>query len=88
VVELEPLSDHGIAEYLPAGQIDGTARWSAVLAQLAAEPDGVLARILSNPLMAYLARNSYAAPTPTRENCWRSTQWRRRKSTCSRHTSL
>lgn len=62
VVELAPLSGDGITDYLPAGQIDGAVRWAAVLARLAAEPDGALATVLSNPLMAYLARTAYGAP--------------------------
>ena len=62
VVELAPLSGDSIAGYLPAGQIDGATRWSGVLARLAAEPDGVLAEALSNPLMAYLARTAYGTP--------------------------
>lgn len=61
VVELTPLRGDTIIEYLPAGQVGGAARWSAVLTRLSAEPDGVLSRALSNPLMAYMARAIYAA---------------------------
>jgi hypothetical protein len=61
VVELAPLRGDGIVDYLPAGQVDGAARWSAVLARLSAEPDGVLAQAMSNPLMTYFARTAYAA---------------------------
>jgi hypothetical protein len=61
VVELTPLSGDTIIEYLPAGQVGGAARWSAVVAHLRVKPDGVLSRALSNPLMAYMARAIYAA---------------------------
>jgi hypothetical protein len=62
VVELEPVTGHQAAAYLPAGQIDGHRRWARVTAHLEASPDGALATALSTPLMVYLARVAYTPP--------------------------
>ncbi|HET8681962.1 MAG TPA: hypothetical protein VFM54_08820 [Micromonosporaceae bacterium] len=64
VVEIEPVTAADAADYLTAGQVDGRARWRPVLAQLAAAPDGALARALRTPLMVYLARVAYRVPDP------------------------
>ena len=63
VIELEPITATAAAAYLPAGQIDGARRWARVVAELHHCPDGMLAHALSTPLMVYLARTIYTAPT-------------------------
>ncbi|GAB2958428.1 hypothetical protein GCM10027280_53970 [Micromonospora polyrhachis] len=62
VIELSPLTATELADYLPAAQLDGPARWAPVLAALRASPAGPLAAVLSTPLNAYLARTAYAVP--------------------------
>lgn len=62
VVEIEPVTAAQAAEYLPAGQREGSRRWIPVTAQLETCPTGVLARTLSTPLMVYLARTMYTPP--------------------------
>jgi hypothetical protein len=61
-VEIEPVTAAQAAEYLPAGQLEGSRRWASVTAQLETCPTGVLARALSTPLMVYLARTMYTSP--------------------------
>lgn len=63
VIEMKPVTAAAAAPYLPAGQLDGQHRWARVLAELRDRPDGTLARALSTPLMLYLARTVYGAPT-------------------------
>jgi len=63
VIELEPITAAAAAAYLPAGQVDGMRRWAWVVAELRHRPDGPLAQALSTPLMVYLARTVYAAPS-------------------------
>lgn len=62
VVEIEPVAATDLAIYLPAGQIDGHTKWAPVTGRLRACPDGPLAKALSTPLMAYLARTMYTRP--------------------------
>ncbi|HET8661301.1 MAG TPA: NACHT domain-containing protein, partial [Micromonosporaceae bacterium] len=64
VVEIEPVTAADAADYLTAGQVDGRARWRPVLDELAAAPDGALARALRTPLMVHLARVAYRVPDP------------------------
>lgn len=63
VVEIEPVTAQMAAAYLPAGQADGRQRWASVTAALRDDPDGPLARVLSTPLMVYLARTVYTPPS-------------------------
>lgn len=62
VVEIEPVTAGDAARYLPAGQLDGRARWAPVLDHLTRHPDGPVAAALSTPLMVYLVRTMYAVP--------------------------
>jgi hypothetical protein len=62
VVEIEPVTGSQAAYYLPAGQINGQRRWAQVVEHLRVCPDGPLAKALSTPLMAYLARTAYTPP--------------------------
>jgi len=57
VVHLQPVGPVAAAEYLLADkQGEGRLRWQQVAVRLKSEPDGVLARVLSTPLMLSLAR--------------------------------
>ncbi|WP_204295874.1 NACHT domain-containing protein [Actinoplanes campanulatus] len=62
VVELEPLAPNRVAGYLTAGQAGGTQRWAPVRRRLTGDGGGTLRAVLSNPLMAYLARTVYRRP--------------------------
>jgi hypothetical protein len=64
IVELDPLAVRQAARYLPGGQAGDAGRWEPVARNLIDDPDGPLARALSNPLLAYLARTVYRAPGP------------------------
>ncbi|MDR6321374.1 hypothetical protein [Actinoplanes couchii] len=61
IVELDPLSARQTARYLPSGQPE-SGRWSVVQRHLEEHPGGALAGVLSNPLLAYLARTVYRKP--------------------------
>jgi hypothetical protein len=61
VLELEPLSNRTIIQYLndttPGGRRG--RRWEHVFARLVEEPNGTLAQVLSSPLMISLVRTVY-----------------------------
>jgi hypothetical protein len=61
-VELDPLAVRQTARYLPGGQAGDAGRWEPVERHLIGDPGGALARALSNPLLAYLARTVYRSP--------------------------
>ncbi|KOX19813.1 hypothetical protein ADK67_32595 [Saccharothrix sp. NRRL B-16348] len=61
VVELAEVAARSAADYLAAGHRERDDRWAEVVAHLRAEPDGVLASVLSSPLMIYLAKTAFAA---------------------------
>lgn len=60
-IELEPVSNRDVIEYLrkSAGGVDAAARWDDVDAALTANPSGPLAKCMTTPLMASLARTIY-----------------------------
>ncbi|MCD9141525.1 hypothetical protein LUZ28_18890 [Streptomyces albireticuli] len=62
VVELEPVGVADVIAFLPSERTAGGERWAATVAHLRATPDGPLARALSSPLMASLARVVYTGP--------------------------
>jgi hypothetical protein len=61
VVELEPVAAEDAIAFLghPA---PARARWQPVFEHLRAEADGMLASVLSSPLMVWLARAAYLSP--------------------------
>ncbi|MFC8275763.1 NACHT domain-containing protein [Streptomyces sp. NPDC057271] len=61
VVELEPVATEDAIAFLghPA---PARARWQPVFEHLRAEADGMLATVLSSPLMVWLARAAYLSP--------------------------
>ncbi|MFF3438450.1 NACHT domain-containing protein [Streptosporangium sp. NPDC002721] len=59
VVRLQPLGIKEITGYLTAGRVSGDTHWDGVIEALGRAPDGPLARVLSVPLMAWLARVVY-----------------------------
>ena len=64
VVELSPLPVDELRKYLRVTTPPGRAAvWERVFAVMAAEQDGPLARALSTPLMAWLARIGYGETT-------------------------
>ncbi|WP_203730380.1 NACHT domain-containing protein [Paractinoplanes durhamensis] len=62
VIEIAPVGAVELVDYLPSGQIDGPARWRAVLDEIESHPDGPLAQALDSPLMVYLTRTAYSEP--------------------------
>jgi hypothetical protein len=58
-IELEPLRVPEVEEYLTEATEKPASRWQTVFQRLDAEPDGVLAQTLANPLMVWLARTVY-----------------------------
>lgn len=58
VIEIQPVTPDDVAGYLSHPEPD-RPRWEPVLRKLSDEPEGPLARALSTPLMAALARSSY-----------------------------
>jgi hypothetical protein len=61
VVELCPLGHEELGAYLRVTTPQRRAgKWDGVLAELDGHPDGVVARALSTPLMAWLARTAYS----------------------------
>ncbi|MGA4837591.1 NACHT domain-containing protein [Streptomyces sp. G45] len=63
VVELEPVGVREVTAFLSEGAAPDGGRWTPVLARMRACPDGPLARALSSPLMAAMARVIYSPPT-------------------------
>jgi hypothetical protein len=64
VVEIKPVTGSEAAKYLTsAGTDEAQRRWAPVVDHLREHPDGVLGAALSTPLMVYLARTIYSAPT-------------------------
>jgi len=61
VVQLEPLGVDDVAEFLEGAQ---PYRWHEVSGVLRAGPDSVLARVLSTPLMAGLAKDTFDRRDP------------------------
>jgi hypothetical protein len=61
-IEVQPLGVAEAARYLVAGQHRGDERWHDVIEQIEQKPRGGLARLLSSPLMIYLARTAYEDP--------------------------
>lgn len=60
IAELQSLDLADVRRYLS----DGTGqRWNSVTTCLSTHPDGQLARVLSTPLMVWLARVTYGAPS-------------------------
>jgi len=59
VVELEPVAATTALRYLVAGQLDGRRRWSEVSVELETHRDGLAAKVLSTPLMIFLARAAF-----------------------------
>ncbi|MEV5827723.1 NACHT domain-containing protein [Spirillospora sp. NPDC052242] len=62
VVEIGDVQAEDAAAYLRAAAIGGDARWDALLARLADDPDGPVGRALSTPLMVELLRTAYRSP--------------------------
>ncbi|GAA3690563.1 hypothetical protein GCM10022267_91240 [Lentzea roselyniae] len=58
VVELGPVGAADTIAYLPAGRVDGDARWAPVLKHLRENTSGPLASALRTPLMIGLARTT------------------------------
>jgi len=61
VVVLQPLQAADVAKYLKGS---GGSRWTTVIDTLGREPEGCVARALSNPLMLWLATKVYADRNP------------------------
>jgi hypothetical protein len=65
VVQVRPVRARAAADYLVRDQPPRLRdAWTAVRSAMAAEPDGVLARTLDNPLMLSLARATYRNGDP------------------------
>ncbi|TQM80479.1 tetratricopeptide repeat protein [Saccharothrix saharensis] len=62
VVELAPVDGSRVGSFLATGT-PVPQRWEPVLRHLEAEPGGVLAEVLSTPLMVSIARSAYRSAT-------------------------
>ncbi|MER7645525.1 hypothetical protein [Streptomyces sp. NPDC126522] len=63
VVRFKPLSSASVTDYLTAGRTATDAHWDAVIKAMQRAPEGPLSRVLSVPLMAWLARSAYTHPS-------------------------
>jgi hypothetical protein len=61
-VEIDPADAVTVADYLARIGPVAATRWAPVIAELRAHPGGVLAEVLSTPLMVGLARTAYELP--------------------------
>ncbi|KAA2261580.1 NACHT domain-containing protein [Solihabitans fulvus] len=59
VIELSPVRPADVRAYLVDATAPPASRWDPLFEHLDAEPDGVLADVLSSPLMVWLARMVY-----------------------------
>lgn len=62
VVEIEPVDIGDMITFLRHSQPVSDTRWQSVFDHLRTHPSGSLARALSTPLMAHLARTAYGLP--------------------------
>ncbi|WP_413103017.1 NACHT domain-containing protein [Streptomyces sp. Inha503] len=61
VVELEEVKAEAAIAYLTRSTLSGDDRWNTVFDAMRREPESMLARTMSSPLMLYLARTTYRA---------------------------